>query len=71
MLRTYLLPRTAELPYHEGYGGCKSWISLDEAVSTEEAFLALDDREFGRIISPVVEALQEQEAAPVGPRVAS
>ena len=71
VLRTYLLPRTAELPYHEGYGGCKSWISLDEAVSTEEAFPALDDRKFGRIISPVMEALQEQEAAPVGPRVAS
>ena len=33
VLRTYLLDEPVELPYREGYGGCKSWIGLEEAVS--------------------------------------
>ena len=66
VLRTYLLPEPVELSYNESYGGCKSWIELSEAVSIEGASPALDDEEFGRIVSPVVETLKEQEPAPVG-----
>ncbi|CAN5537695.1 DUF1802 family protein [soil metagenome] len=61
VLRTYLLAEPVELPYNESYGGCKSWIELDRAVSVEGARPALDDEEFGRIVSPAIEFLQQQE----------
>jgi hypothetical protein len=70
VLRTCMLPEAVELPYREGYGGCKSWIELEESVSTVGARPVLDDEEFGRVISPVIELLQEQEPAPVGSQVA-
>ena len=66
VLRTYLLPDTVELPYREDYGGCKSWISLDESVSVEGAIPTLDDEGFERMVAPITETLKEQEAAPVG-----
>lgn len=66
VLRTYLLPDPVELPYSEAYGGCKSWIELNEAVSVEGARPALDYGEFGRMTSPAMSVLEEQEPAPVG-----
>ena len=66
VLRSYLLPEPVELAYSEAYGGCKSWIELDEAVSTEGARPALYDEEFARITSPVTGILREQELASVG-----
>ena len=66
VLRTYKLPDTVELPYREGYGGCKSWIELEESVSVVGAFPVLDDEEFTRRISPAIQVLEEQEPAPVG-----
>jgi hypothetical protein len=66
VLRTYLLPETVELPYSEAYGGCKSWIELEEPVSTAGARPALSDEGFGRLVSPALEVLGELEPAPVG-----
>ena len=66
VLRTYVLPEAVELPYREGYGGCKSWIELEESVSTAGAYPALDDKEFRRRISPAMEVLEAQEPATVG-----
>jgi hypothetical protein len=66
VLRTYLLSESTELPYREGYGGCKSWIELEEAVSIEGSSPAMDDEEFERVISPTLKILEEQEPAPVG-----
>jgi hypothetical protein len=66
ILRTYLLPEAVELPYREGYGGCKSWIELDTAVSVEGASPALRDEEYAEMTSLVVKMLEEQEPAPIG-----
>ena len=66
VLRTYVLPETVELPYREGYGGCKSWIELEETVSVEGARPALSDGEFEELISPAVGVLRGLEPAPVG-----
>ena len=66
VLRTYVLPGTVELPYREGYGGCKSWIELEEPVSVEGARPALSDGEFGGLISPSLGVLRGLEPAPVG-----
>ena len=66
VLRTYLLPEPVELPYSENYGGCKSWIGLDEAVSVEGARPALGDEDFERLVSPVMGVLEDLRPAPVG-----
>ena len=66
VLCTYVLPEPVELPYSEAYGGCKSWIELEEPVSTAGARPAVDDEAFGRIVSPVLEVLRGLEPAPVG-----
>jgi hypothetical protein len=66
VLRTYLLPELVELPYSEAYAGCKSWIELDEPVSTEGSHPALDDEGFERLVAPALEVLRRLEPAPVG-----
>jgi hypothetical protein len=66
VLRTYVLPETVELPYREGYGGCKSWVELEDSVSVEGARPALSDEEFEALISPALGLLRGLEPAPVG-----
>ena len=66
VLRVYLLPEPVELPYSEAYGGCKSWIGLEEPVSTARARPALSDEGFERLVSPALEVLGKLEPAPVG-----
>ena len=66
VLRTYVLPETVELPYREGYGGCKSWIELEESVSVGAARPALSDGEFDELVSPALGVLRGLEPAPVG-----
>ena len=66
VLRVYLLPEPVELPYSEAYGGCKSWIELEEPVSTAGARPALSDEGFERLVSPALELLGKLEPAPVG-----
>ena len=63
-MRTYLLPEPVELPYSESYAGCKSWIELEQRVSTAGARPALDDESFARLAAPALAALDEP--APVG-----
>ena len=66
VLRTYLLPETVELPYVDEYGGCKSWIELQETVSIEGARPALSDEDFGELVAPALGVLRGLEPAPVG-----
>jgi hypothetical protein len=66
VLRVYLLPEPVELPYSEAYGGCKSWMELEEPVSTAGARPALEDDAFDRLVSPALKVLRELEPAPVG-----
>jgi hypothetical protein len=66
VLRAYLLPKPVELPYSEAYGGCKSWIELEEPVSVAGARPALSDEAFERLVSPTRAVLRGLEPAPVG-----
>jgi len=66
LLRTYLLPEVVELPYVDEYGGCKSWIELQETVSVEGARPGLSDEAFHRLIAPALGGLGNLDPAPVG-----
>ena len=66
VLRTYLLPETVELPYLDEYGGCKSWIELQQSVPVEGARPALSEEDFHKLIAPTLGVLQPLDPAPVG-----
>jgi hypothetical protein len=66
VLRTYLLPRTVELPYRGEYGGCKSWIRLQEPLSVRGARPALSDEDFHGLVAPTLGVLGGLEPATVG-----
>lgn len=66
VLRTHLLPEAVEFPYTEAFGGCKSWLELDEPVNTEGSVPALSDEEFERLTAPALQTLERLEPAPVG-----
>ena len=66
VLCTFILPEPVELPYSEAYAGCKSWIELEDPVSTEGSRPALDGDGFEKLVSPALEVLRRLEPAPVG-----
>ena len=66
VLRTYVLAEPVELPYRESYGGCKSWIELEESVPVEGARPALSDGAFEELTAPALGVLRGLEPAPVG-----
>ncbi len=45
-VRVYRLPAAVELPLRPSYGGCKSWVELEEDISLTGAQPALDDAAF-------------------------
>lgn len=47
-VRIYRLARPARLPMLEAYGGCKSWIELQEQIQTDGSEPVLSDHEFAR-----------------------
>ncbi|MEB3291816.1 MAG: DUF1802 family protein [Synechococcales bacterium] len=42
-LRVYRLPEVISLPYHESYGGCRSWLTLQRAIAIAPAQPVLTD----------------------------
>ena len=66
VLRTYLLPKPVVLEYRESYGGCKSWIELEEAVPPAGARPALEDAAFKGLVRPTLGLLDALAPAPVG-----
>jgi hypothetical protein len=66
VLRAYLLPEMVEVPYRDEYGGCKSWIGLQEPISVQGAQAARSDEDFDRLVAPALEVLGSLQPAPVG-----
>ncbi|AHY47567.1 hypothetical protein RradSPS_2284 [Rubrobacter radiotolerans] len=66
VLRTFLLPEEVILPFRDSYGGCKSFVSLEDVVGSEGARPALSDAEFERLASPLLEVLEGLAPARVG-----
>ena len=66
VLRTYLLPEQIELEYRESYGGCKSWIELEESVPTAGSRPALEEPSFEKLVQPTLGVLGGLAPAPMG-----
>ncbi len=57
-VRVYRLPRRVELLMRPEYGGCKSWIELQEEVSTEGSLPVLDEGAFIEKMSRFKQSLE-------------
>ncbi|MEH2312250.1 MAG: DUF1802 family protein [Nostoc sp.] len=52
LLRTYQLPQQ-EIPYHPKYGGCKSWIDLDQPINLQGAKPVLSDFAYTQLVETI------------------
>ncbi len=53
LLRTYNLSQVREIPYLPEYGGCKSWIDLDETINIQDAKPALSDSTYYQLVAEI------------------
>ncbi|MBV9455161.1 MAG: DUF1802 family protein, partial [Rubrobacter sp.] len=66
ILRAYVLPEPVELEYRTAYGGCKSWIELEQSVATAGSQPVLDDAAFEELTAPALGMLEGLRRATVG-----
>jgi len=57
LLRVYRLRMPAEIPMRESYGGCKSWLRIEEPLPEPESVPVLDDQKFNEMTAQVRQAL--------------
>lgn len=58
VVRVFRLPRAVELPMRSAYGGCKSWIELEEEPDSTGARPVLGDGEFADRLARFTSALE-------------
>lgn len=57
-VRVFRLPHPVELPMSSSYGGCKSWIELEQDIDVRDAMPVLDDRAFEAKLAQFTGALE-------------
>ncbi|MEH2145912.1 DUF1802 family protein [Nostoc sp.] len=63
LLRTYQLPEQ-EIPYHAKYGGCKSWIDLDQPIHLQGAKPVLSDFAYTQLVETIRKIVGDKLYAP-------
>jgi hypothetical protein len=58
LLRTYKLPKVYEIPYHSSYGGCRSWIELQENIPLDNMIPVLNQENYNQQVSTISKILQ-------------
>lgn len=58
LVRAYRLPEPLDIPYSDAYGGCKSWVRLERAVSLDAGEPVLDDRNYQAARDAILQALR-------------
>lgn len=58
LLRTYKLSQIYDIPYHRSYGGCRSWIELQEMISLENIAPVLTQEDYDQQVSTIHQILQ-------------
>ena len=65
VMRVFHLPKAVELPMLESYGGCRSWIALEQDISLDGAIPALSDTGFAQKRTEFREALEMRRVSPI------
>ncbi len=63
LLRTYKLPQQ-EIPYQPKYGGCKSWIDLDQPIQLQGAKPVLSDFAYTQLVETIRQIVGDKLYAP-------
>lgn len=63
LTRVYRRPSAARFVMRESYGGCKSWVELEQALSTESLTPVLSDVEYSAQREEIVEILSDHALA--------
>ena len=63
LTRVYRRPAPERLPVRESYGGCKSWVELDQSLSTEGLTPVLADAEYSVERDEICERLSDHALA--------
>lgn len=58
-LRVYRLEHVHIIPYSPTYGGCKSWIDLDQAIATDPCHPALEETRYQEQLATLHDILGE------------
>ena len=58
LLRTYKLEKVYNIRYHSSYGGCRSWIELQEQISLENMVPVLTQEDYDQQVSTIDQILQ-------------
>ena len=58
LLKTYKLEKVYNIPYHPSYGGCRSWIELQETISLENMVPILMQEDYDQQVSTIDQILQ-------------
>lgn len=53
LLRAYKLPQAQDIPYLAEYGGCKSWIDLDQQVRLPGSQPVLSDSVYSQLVETI------------------
>ncbi|NMG05441.1 DUF1802 family protein [Brasilonema sp. UFV-L1] len=64
LLRTYKLPQEQEIPYHSKYGGCKSWIEIEQPISLKGAQPILSDLAYAQLVTQIRNIVSDKLYAP-------
>jgi hypothetical protein len=62
-VRVFRLSLPVKLPMLARYGGCKSWVELEETIPTDGVQPVLTDQEFARRLRLFIEAVEGTPAA--------
>ena len=57
LLRTYKLSTPQSIKYHQRYGGCKSWIDLNESISLAAAQPAISENVYSELVAQICEII--------------
>lgn len=53
LLRVYRLEHLHEIPYHAEYGGCRSWIEIEEPMTLTQQQPVLNDEDYARQVERI------------------
>lgn len=60
LLKVYKLDRPILIPYHSSYGGCKSWINLQESIALEKLTPVLADDVYAQKVEQILNLISSQ-----------
>jgi hypothetical protein len=64
LLRTYKLAEVQEIPYRAEYGGCKSWIDLQQTINVQNTEPVLSDSRYQQLVTEIRAIVGDKLYAP-------